>query len=100
MMFMQSGMYSFVLIESDWNLKDAAGTQQKPAPSINRIRLEFKSHVSLKGIVLSCRINRIRLEFKRRPNLRRVTGRPSINRIRLEFKIASRNFASDPEAPY
>ena len=32
----------FVLIESDWNLKETRGQQSRHCPSINRIRLEFK----------------------------------------------------------
>ena len=99
----------WVLIESDWNLKDIIEAGDTPIwMRINRIRLEFKATISniesgmfrvliesdwnlkrircLCNIVCSISINRIRLEFKEGSTgacLRRCT---SINRIRLEFK--------------
>ena len=56
---------TFVLIESDWNLKQNTGVTKVVAGSgINRIRLEFKVlQLTVPGVE-PIGINRIRLEFK------------------------------------
>ena len=102
---------SYVLIESDWNLKHTGENLRLPSVRINRIRLEFKDcterFITEHDIT---RINRIRLEFKDYQehhrkncqtfqvliesdwNLKEASKRANvqkaqrINRIRLEFK--------------
>ena len=54
-----------VLIESDWNLKQATNQKDRWHSRINRIRLEFKEGYRLDiSVVNEESINRIRLEFK------------------------------------
>ena len=54
-----------VLIESDWNLKlSLIHANNRFAPGINRIRLEFKVIFMIRFKRCWLSINRIRLEFK------------------------------------
>ena len=79
---------SFVLIESDWNLKEHRGSgKDKEVLRINRIRLEFKVHpvnVSDSSAVKVLIESDWNLKFL--PEPQSVASDCSINRIRLEFK--------------
>ena len=76
-----------VLIESDWNLKHYRLTHLlEEGHRINRIRLEFKVGEVTSAARSVAGINRIRLEFKVQVQCGGFYRGLGINRIRLEFK--------------
>ena len=77
-----------VLIESDWNLKEAGSDRERRHhPRINRIRLEFKEAWIDNGRGMAT-IVLIESDWnlKRRRPMNQRTVQKRINRIRLEFK--------------
>ena len=83
-----------ILIESQWNLNNAKHLNSITLSDINRITVEFKSHLIYRTLLYHLHINRITVEFKF--SLTKSKALPDLILIESQWNLNFNNFYFPP----